>query len=126
MPSVPSQVRFFIEFMSAGFDVLCADLDVVWLIDHWQRWMTWADPKLRPVAEASLIALDDANDRVKLHVERAAPSDALQLACEAWCVILGVDGPVHSYSAALALAALVSSVLCPAVFHHGRHACGAY
>ena len=59
---------------------------------------------LRGWAKA-LIALDDANDRVKLHVERAAPSDALQLACEAWCVILGVDGPVHSYSAALALAA---------------------
>ena len=27
------KVRFFIEFMAAGFDVLCADLDVVWLRD---------------------------------------------------------------------------------------------
>lgn len=33
------QVRFFIEFMVAGFDVLCADLDVVWLRDP-RPWIT--------------------------------------------------------------------------------------
>ena len=27
------QVRFFMEFMRGGFDVLCADLDVIWLKD---------------------------------------------------------------------------------------------
>lgn len=27
------KVRFFMEFMRGGFDVLCADLDVIWLKD---------------------------------------------------------------------------------------------
>ena len=27
------QVRFFMEFLRAGFDLLCSDLDVVWLHD---------------------------------------------------------------------------------------------
>ena len=33
------QVRFFVEFMRAGFDVLCADLDVIWLRDP-TPWVT--------------------------------------------------------------------------------------
>ncbi|KAL1514707.1 hypothetical protein AB1Y20_003794 [Prymnesium parvum] len=38
------KVRFFIEFMTAGFDVLCADLDVVWLRDP-RPWINgFADP----------------------------------------------------------------------------------
>jgi|TARA_B110001469_G_scaffold78903_1_gene74650 hypothetical protein len=27
------KVRFFMEFMRGGFDVLCSDLDVIWLKD---------------------------------------------------------------------------------------------
>ena len=39
-----SKVRFFMEFMRGGFDVLCADLDVIWLKDP-TPWLTGeADP----------------------------------------------------------------------------------
>ena len=38
------KVRFFMEFMRGGFDVLCADLDVIWLKDP-TPWLTGeADP----------------------------------------------------------------------------------
>ena len=36
-----------------------SDLDVVWLNDHWQRWMTWAEAQSPPVHEAALIAMAD-------------------------------------------------------------------
>ena len=39
-----TKVRFFMEFMRGGFDVLCADLDVIWLKDP-TPWLTGeADP----------------------------------------------------------------------------------
>lgn len=34
-----SQVRFFLAFLRAGFDILCADLDVLWLRDP-RPWVT--------------------------------------------------------------------------------------
>ena len=33
------QVRFFLAFLRAGFDILCADLDVLWLRDP-RPWVT--------------------------------------------------------------------------------------
>ena len=53
------KVAFLWELLSAGFNVLISDLDVVWLNGHWQRWMTWADPLHPPVPQAALIALAD-------------------------------------------------------------------
>ena len=53
------KVAFLWELLSAGFNVLISDLDVVWLNGHWQRWMTWADAAHPPVPQASLIALAD-------------------------------------------------------------------
>ena len=46
------QVRFFMEFMKAGFDVLCSDLDVMWLSDPrpWVRG-TAADSTLLGLAD---------------------------------------------------------------------------
>jgi hypothetical protein len=32
-PGSPRQVRFFLEFLKAGLNVFCSDLDVVWLGD---------------------------------------------------------------------------------------------
>ena len=45
-------MAFFKELVSLGFDVLISDLDVVWLSSHWQRWMSWDDPR-PPLAEAA-------------------------------------------------------------------------
>ena len=53
------KVAFLRELVSAGFDVLISDLDVVWLNGHWKRWMTWRDLTEPPVAEAALIARVD-------------------------------------------------------------------
>mmetsp|Transcript_54409 Transcript_54409/g.125354 ORF Transcript_54409/g.125354 Transcript_54409/m.125354 type:complete len:843 (-) Transcript_54409:283-2811(-) len=53
------KAAFLWELLSIGFHVLISDLDVVWLNDHWQRWMTHADPERPPVPEAALIALAD-------------------------------------------------------------------
>jgi len=53
------KVAFLWELLGLGFHVLISDLDVVWLNDHWQRWMTHADPERPPVPEAALIALAD-------------------------------------------------------------------
>ena len=48
-----------LQLLEIGFHVLISDLDVVWLNDHLQRWMTWADASHPPVAEAALIAFAD-------------------------------------------------------------------
>ena len=59
------KVAFLWELVSAGFDVLISDLDVVWLNGHWQRWMAYPQqqqqqPQLdAPCAEARLISLAD-------------------------------------------------------------------
>ena len=53
------KVAFLWELLTIGFDVLISDLDVVWLNDHWQRWMTYADKQRPPVPEATLIAAAD-------------------------------------------------------------------
>ena len=45
-------MAFFKQLVSLGFDVLISDLDVVWLSSHWQRWMSWDDPR-PPLAEAA-------------------------------------------------------------------------
>ena len=37
------KVRFFVEFMRAGFDVLCSDLDVIWLRDP-REWLMGTAP----------------------------------------------------------------------------------
>ena len=52
-------MAFLKELVSLGFDVLISDLDVVWLSGHWQRWMSWDDPRHPPLAEAALIARAD-------------------------------------------------------------------
>ena len=54
-----AKVAFLWELLSAGFDVLISDLDVVWLNGHWARWMSWAQPSSPPLPEAALIALAD-------------------------------------------------------------------
>ena len=54
-----AQVAFLWELLSAGFDVLISDLDVVWLNGHWALWMSWAQPAEPPLPEAALIALAD-------------------------------------------------------------------
>ena len=41
------KVAFLWELLSTA-DVLISDLDVVWLNDHWQRWMTWARGAVAP------------------------------------------------------------------------------
>ena len=45
-------MAFFKELVSLGFDMLISDFDVVWLSSHWQRWMSWDDPR-PPLAEAA-------------------------------------------------------------------------
>ena len=53
------KVAFLWELLAVGFNVLISDLDVVWLNNHWQRWMTHADPAHPAVPEAALIAAAD-------------------------------------------------------------------
>ena len=53
------KVRFFIEFMAAGFDVLCADLDVVWLKDP-RPWISGvADPSAMLLPYPDIIVSTD-------------------------------------------------------------------
>lgn len=54
------KVAFLWELLSAGFNVLISDLDVVWLNGHWQRWMTWAEAASQPpVPQAAVLAAAD-------------------------------------------------------------------
>lgn len=52
-------MAFLWELLSIDFCVLISDLDVVWLSGHWERWMTYANPKRQPILQAQLIAMAD-------------------------------------------------------------------
>ena len=53
------KVAFLWELLTAGYNVLISDLDVVWLTPHWRRWMAYGDPNQPPLREAALSALAD-------------------------------------------------------------------
>ena len=53
------KVAFLWELLNIGFHVLISDLDVVWLNDHWQRWMSHAEASRPAVPEARMIAFAD-------------------------------------------------------------------
>lgn len=46
------KAAFLWELTSLGFDVLISDLDVVWLSNGWERWMTYRNPDRPPLPEA--------------------------------------------------------------------------
>ena len=46
------KIAFLWELVQLGFDVLISDLDIVWLSPHWERWMTYRQPRA-PLEEAS-------------------------------------------------------------------------
>ena len=50
-PRTSDQVRFFMEFLRAGFDLLCSDLDVVWLRDPRPLLIGEAGTALLPLAD---------------------------------------------------------------------------
>ena len=51
LSALSSQVRFFMEFLRAGFDLLCSDLDVVWLRDPRPLLIGEAGTALLPLAD---------------------------------------------------------------------------
>ena len=53
------KAAFLWELTSLGYDVLISDLDVVWLADGWERWMTFRYPERPPLPEARLQAMAD-------------------------------------------------------------------
>ena len=54
------QVRFFMEFLRAGFDLLCSDLDVVWLRDPRPYLIGAAGTSLLPLADV-VVSTDVTN-----------------------------------------------------------------
>lgn len=53
------KAAFLWELASLGYDVLISDLDVVWIADGWERWMTYRRLDRPPLPEARLQAMAD-------------------------------------------------------------------
>jgi hypothetical protein len=53
------KAAFLWELLNLGYDVLISDLDVVWLGNGWERWMTYRNALRPPLPEASLQAMAD-------------------------------------------------------------------
>ena len=53
------KAAFLWELLNLGYDVLISDLDVVWLGNGWEHWMTYRNPLRPPLREASLQAMAD-------------------------------------------------------------------
>ena len=53
------KAAFLWELLCLGYDVLISDLDVVWLGNDWERWMSHRNLHRPPLPEASLQAMAD-------------------------------------------------------------------
>ena len=53
------KAAFLWELLRLGYDVLISDLDVVWLNDGWERWMTYRNAARPPLPEAEMQAMAD-------------------------------------------------------------------
>ena len=53
------KAAFLWELLRLGYDVLISDLDVVWINDGWERWMTYRNAARPPLPEAEMQAMAD-------------------------------------------------------------------
>mmetsp|Transcript_35834 Transcript_35834/g.114180 ORF Transcript_35834/g.114180 Transcript_35834/m.114180 type:complete len:314 (+) Transcript_35834:2-943(+) len=91
------KVRFFLAFVRAGFDILCADLDVVWLRDP-RPWVMGQINSSLLIAYADIVVSTDVtsgaaeNDRAAWGLQQELNTGMLMLrsspgaavVCEAW------------------------------------------